>query len=86
MLVRVYERYVSGTEWLHGFYAFSSYSQIALSAGMDAVSVGWARMELDDQGAPVLNSTSANGQRLGQARRRDPRHRLLGGAPGPPTI
>ena len=61
MLVRVYERYVSGTEWLHGFYAFSSYSQIALTAGMDAVSVGWARMELDDQGAPVLNSTSANG-------------------------
>lgn len=61
MLVRVYERYVSGTEWLHGFYAFSSYSQIALTAGMDAVSVGWARMELDDQGVPVLNSTSANG-------------------------
>ena len=60
MLVRVYERYVSGTEWLHGFYAFSSYSQIALTAGMDAVSVGWARMELDPASGPWLNSTSSN--------------------------
>ena len=61
MLVRVYERYQSKTEWLHGFYAFSSYSQISLTAEMDAVSVGWARLELDGSGAPVLNSTSANG-------------------------
>ena len=61
MLVRVYERYQSKTQWLHGFYAFSSYSQISLTAEMDAVSVGWARLELDGQGVPVLNSTSANG-------------------------
>ncbi len=60
MLVRVYERYISKTEWLHGFYAFSSYSQINLTAAMDAVSVGWARMEYGESG-PVLNSTSANG-------------------------
>ena len=44
MLVRVYERYTSKLDWLHGFYAFSSYSQIDLTASMDAVSVGWARM------------------------------------------
>ena len=60
MLVRVYERYISKTEWLHGFYAFSSYSQINLTADMDAVSVGWARMEYSADG-PTLNSTSANG-------------------------
>ena len=60
MLVRVYERYISNTEWLHGFYAFSSYSQINLTAGMDGVSVGWARMEYGENG-PALNSTSANG-------------------------
>lgn len=60
MLVRVYERYISKTEWLHGFYAFSSYSQINLTADMDAVSVGWARMEYGADG-PALNSTSANG-------------------------
>lgn len=38
MLVRVYERYTSKLDWLHGFYAFS-YSQIDLTASMDAVSV-----------------------------------------------
>lgn len=60
MLVRVYERYTSDVDWLHGFYAFSSYSQINLTAHMDAVSVGWARLEYGESG-PTLNSTSANG-------------------------
>ena len=60
MLVRVYERYASKMDWLHGFYAFSSYSQINLTAHMDAVSVGWARLEYGESG-PTLNSTSANG-------------------------
>ena len=60
MLVRVYERYTDGIDWLHGFYAFSSYSQIDLTASMDAVSVGWARMELDPANGPWLNSTSSN--------------------------
>ena len=60
MLVRVYERYTSRVEWLHGFYAFSSYSQIALAREMDAVSLGWARMEYTADG-PTLNSTSSGG-------------------------
>ena len=60
MLVRVYERYVSQVDWLHGFYAFSSYAQINLTASMEAVSLGWARMEYGPDG-PALNSTSANG-------------------------
>ena len=61
MLVRVYERYTSDVDWLHGFYAFSSYSQINLTAQMDAVSVGWARMEYDPVLGPVVNSTASNG-------------------------
>ena len=60
MLVRVYERYTSRVDWLHGFYAFSSYSQIDLTASMDGVSVGWARMELDPASGPWLNSTNSN--------------------------
>lgn len=48
-------------DWLHGFYAFSSYSQIDLTASMDAVSVGWARMEYDPAAGPVLNSSRTNG-------------------------
>ena len=60
MLVRVYERYTSGIEWLHGFYAFSSYSQIDLTDSMDAVSLGWARLELAEDGTPWVNTTSQN--------------------------
>ena len=60
MLVRVYERYNSKVDWLHGFYAFSSYSQINLTADMDAVSVGWARLEYGADGA-TLNSTNSGG-------------------------
>ena len=61
MLVQVYERYVSTVSWLHGFYAISSYSQIGLTDAMDAVSLGWARMEYTADGGPTLNTTSANG-------------------------
>ena len=61
MLVQVYERYSSRLDWLHGFYAVSSYSQIALTADMDAVSLGWARMEYTADGGPTVNTTSANG-------------------------
>lgn len=60
MLVRVYERYISGIDWLHGFYAFSSYSQIDMTDSMDAVSLGWARLELDDSGTPWINTTTVN--------------------------
>lgn len=61
MLVRCYERYHSKTQWLHGFYAFSSYSQLSYAAQMDWVSVGWARLEADETGAPLVNSTAENG-------------------------
>ena len=61
MLVRVYERYTSKIDWLHGFYAISSYSQIGMTDSMDAVSLGWARLETDENGTPWVNTTSANG-------------------------
>ncbi len=60
MLVRCYERYFSQTDWLHGFYAVSSYSQLSYTGAMDAVSVGWARLEVND-GVFSVNQTSANG-------------------------
>ena len=60
MLVRVYEKYKSKTNWLHGFYAISSYSQKDLTKDMDAVSVGWSRLSYSaDQGA-YLNTTASN--------------------------
>ena len=61
MLVRVYERYTSPIEWLHGFYAFSSFSQIDLTDSMDAVSLGWARLDWNEETGPWINTTSADG-------------------------
>ncbi len=60
MLVRCYERFHAQTDWLHGFYANSSYSQLDLTDGLDAVSVGWAQLEMTDDG-PVVNDTAAGG-------------------------
>ncbi len=60
MLVRCYERYFSRTEWLHGFYAFNSYAQIDYTDAMDAVSVGWARLEMNE-GTLSVNSEATNG-------------------------
>lgn len=60
MLVRCYERYFSHTDWLHGFYAINSYSQLGYSDAMDAVSVGWAQLELRE-GSLLVNSEATNG-------------------------
>lgn len=47
--------------WLHGFYASSSYSQIGLTDDMDAVSLGWGRMFVDESGAPYVNFEPTGG-------------------------
>jgi len=60
MLARVHRRYVSKVDWLHAFYAFSSYSQLSLTDAMDGVSLGWARLEVTPEGASV-NQTASNG-------------------------
>ena len=59
MLTRVYAKYYGDTEFLHGFYAISSYSQKELTADMDAVTLGWSTMTLDSKGA-WLNTGSEN--------------------------
>lgn len=60
MLVRIYEKLQQDTDFLHGFYAISSYSQLDLAKGMDAVSAGWSQMSWDGTAA-ILKTTSANG-------------------------
>ena len=60
MLVRVYERYTSKLDFLNAFYAFSSYGQIGLTEGLDAVSLGWSRLEVGVEG-PWLNTTRTGG-------------------------
>ena len=60
MLVRIYEKLRQETDFIHGFYAISSYSQLDLVRQMDAVSAGWSRMTWDGATA-LLSTTSANG-------------------------
>lgn len=60
MLVRIYEKISAPTDFVHGFYAISSYSQLNLAGDMDAVSAGWSRMTWDGETA-LLSTTSANG-------------------------
>lgn len=60
MLVRCYERLHAKTDWLNGFYAVNSYSQINLLGSLDVLSLGWAQlMYVDD--ALTVNQTSAGG-------------------------
>jgi len=59
MLVRVYEKYIGKSDWTHGFYAISSYSQKELTDDMDVVSVGWSRMSYGTDKGAFLNTTSA---------------------------
>lgn len=61
ILVRVYERLHSEIDWLHAFYAFSSYSQVDFVDELDALSVGWARLSIDRNGTPWVNTTSSDG-------------------------
>lgn len=60
MLVRIYEKLSQKTEFLHGFYAISSYSQLDFARSMDTVSAGWSRMTWDGETA-LLSTTSAGG-------------------------
>lgn len=59
MMMRCYNKYNSYLDFVHGFYAFSSYSQKEMASKMDAVSFGWSRMEYSDDEGVVVNTTAA---------------------------
>lgn len=56
MLVRIYEKINQGTDFTHGFYAISSYSQLELGEQLDAVSAGWSRMTWDGAQAKLVTT------------------------------
>ena len=59
MLVRVYEKYTAKTDFVHSFYAISSFSQKDMIQDMDAVSLGWSRLGYSQEKGAYLNTTSA---------------------------
>jgi hypothetical protein len=61
MMVRAYDRYSGRLRWLHGFYAFSSWPQREIIPDMDAVSLGWSRMEYSAGLGVSLNTSSGSG-------------------------
>ena len=60
MLVRIHEKLEREPDFIHGFYAISSYNQLELASAMDAVSAGWSRMTWNGE-TSLLSTTSANG-------------------------
>lgn len=62
MMIRLYEKYQADVKELHGFYAFSSYSQKDVIPLLDSVSGGWSRLEYWKQhNGAYLNMSSNNG-------------------------
>lgn len=60
MMLRCYNKMNSDTDFVHGFYAFSSYGQKDLAKEMDAVSFGWSKMEYRDGEGIVVNTLYEN--------------------------
>ncbi|SCZ76382.1 S-layer homology domain-containing protein [Acidaminobacter hydrogenoformans] len=60
MLVQVYEKYISETNWIHGFYALKSFNQLDLTTQMNAVTAGWSRMSYNTTTGAYLNTTDQN--------------------------
>ncbi len=61
MMIRCFDKMHGDTNFVHGFYAFSSYGQKDVAKEMDAVSFGWSRMEYRDGEGVVVNTLSDNG-------------------------
>ncbi|NLT15983.1 MAG: hypothetical protein GXY05_16790 [Clostridiales bacterium] len=61
MMVRLYNRFYSKVDWSHAFYAVRAYSQKNLISDFNAVSFGWSRLDINDAGTAVLNTTASNG-------------------------
>lgn len=59
MFVRIYEKISEKTDFVHGFYALSSYSQKDVIASTDYITYGWSALETSENGI-YLNTTSAN--------------------------
>ena len=61
MMMRMYNKYYSSIDELHGFYAISSWGQKEIAAQMDSVSFGWSRLQYTDDCKVHLNQTTEGG-------------------------
>lgn len=61
MMMRLYDKYNSSLNEIHGFYAISSWAQKDIASQMDCVSFGWSRLQYTDDNAVLLNQTTNGG-------------------------
>lgn len=61
MMMRMYNKYYSSLNEIHGFYAISSWGQKEIASQMDSVSFGWSRLQYTDDNTVLLNQTSDDG-------------------------
>lgn len=59
MMIRLYERHMADGDFLHAFYAISSYSQRQIIPKLDAVSFGWSSLEYVPDTGVLLNTTKS---------------------------
>lgn len=59
MMIRLHSRYSSKLQWLHGFYAISSYGQKEIIPKLNALSFGWSKLDYTPEAGVNLNTTSA---------------------------
>lgn len=59
MIMRIYNKFYGKTQYTHGFYAISSFSQKEFIANTDATTLLWSTMTIDDTGI-WLNTENKN--------------------------
>mgnify|MGYP000872856236 FL=1 len=61
MMIRLHDKYSARIDWLHAFYAISSFSQSAAIADLDALSFGWSKLQYTADNGVFLNTTTSDG-------------------------
>ena len=60
MMMRLYDKYNAKTDWLHAFYAISSFSQSSSISSLDALSFGWSKLQYTEEVGVFLNTTTSD--------------------------
>ena len=61
IIIRLYDKYYSRIDWLHTFYAISSFSQSNSIPDFDALSFGWSHLQYTVENGTFLNTTASDG-------------------------
>ena len=60
MMIRLYSKYNAQIDWLHAFYAISSFSQAGSISDLNSLSFGWSKLQYTFEDGVRLNTTSSD--------------------------